>query len=78
MGVYQLLVEGNRSERDHLKDLGIDRSIIFKWILKVWHGRACAGLIWFRVRTCGIPCDRGNEPLSFINCGEFLDWLRNY
>jgi hypothetical protein len=73
MGVYQLLVEGNLGKRDHLKDLGIDGSIIFKWILKVWDGRACAGLIWFRVRTCGRPCDHGNEPLSFIKCGEFVD-----
>jgi hypothetical protein len=73
MGVYQLLVEGNLGERDHLKDLGIGGSIIFKWILKIWDGRACAGLIWFRVRICGRPCDHDNEPLSFIKCGEFLD-----
>jgi len=73
VGVYQLLVEGRLGERDHLEDVGIDGSIIFKWILKVWDGRACAGLIWFRVRACGRPCDHCNEPLSFIKCGEFLD-----
>jgi hypothetical protein len=73
MGVYRLLMEGNLGERDHLKDLGIDGTIIFKWILKVRDGRACAGLIWFGVRACGSPCDHGNEPLSFIKCGEFLD-----
>jgi len=72
MGVYQLLVEGNMGERDHVKHLGRDGSIIFKCILKVWDGRACAGLIWFKVRICGRPCDHGNEPLSFIKCGEFL------
>jgi len=55
-------MEGNLGERDHVEYLGIDGSIIFKWILKVWDGRACAGLIWFRVRTCGRPCDHCNEP----------------
>jgi len=73
MGVHQLLVEGNLGKRDYLKDLGIDGSILFKWILKVWDGRACTRLIWFRVRTCGRPSDHGNEPVSFIICGEFLD-----
>jgi hypothetical protein len=69
MSVYQLLVEGNLSERDHLKDLDIVGSVLFKWILKVWYGKACAGLIWLRVRICGRPCDHGAHLLSFINCG---------
>ena len=21
-------------------------------------------------------CECGNEPLSYVKCGEFLDWLR--
>jgi hypothetical protein len=35
---------GNPRERDHLKDLGIDMRIIFKWIIKKWDGGH--GLDW--------------------------------
>jgi hypothetical protein len=29
---------GDMRERDHLKDLGIDRNIVLKWIFKKWDG----------------------------------------
>jgi hypothetical protein len=51
-------------------------TIILKWILNKLDGEPCTGLIGLRVGTgCGL-CECDNEPLSFIKCGEFLDWLR--
>ena len=43
----------NLWERDHLKDLGVGRRIILKWIFHKWDGLAWTGLISFRVRTGG-------------------------
>jgi hypothetical protein len=46
---YNILV-GNMKERDHLRDLGVNR-IILKWFLqsvKLW-----AGFIWIRTGTSG-------------------------
>jgi hypothetical protein len=40
-------------EGDHLEDLGVDRRIILKWILKMWAREAWPGLIWLRIRTGG-------------------------
>jgi uncharacterized protein YjcR len=36
-GAYRLWW-GNMRERDHLEDLGVDRSIILKWMCKKWGG----------------------------------------
>ena len=30
---------GNLTDRNHLEDLGVDRGIILKLILKLWNGR---------------------------------------
>ena len=38
-GPYSVLV-GNMRERDHLENFGVDKSIIIKWILKKWDGKA--------------------------------------
>jgi hypothetical protein len=35
-------------ESNHLKDLGVDRSIILKWIF-----RQLNGWFWARIGTCG-------------------------
>jgi hypothetical protein len=40
----------NGKRRDLLKDLGIDRKIILKCILRVWDG-VWTGLILFRIET---------------------------
>jgi len=42
-GAYIILV-GKLRERDHFEDLGVDRKIILKWILKKWDVRQ--GLDW--------------------------------
>jgi hypothetical protein len=34
-----------------LGDLGVDVKIILKWILRIWDGRACTGLIWLSIRA---------------------------
>jgi hypothetical protein len=36
-------------DRDHLEDLGIDKSIILKWIFKRWDGETLTGLFRFRI-----------------------------
>jgi hypothetical protein len=48
------------------------------WILKKKderRGLDCAGSGQGQVEG---PCVEGNEPSGVIECGEFLDWLRNY
>jgi hypothetical protein len=37
----------------HLEDLGRDRIIILKWLLKEQDGWAWIGLIWIRIKTRG-------------------------
>jgi hypothetical protein len=44
---------GCLKERSHLEDLGIDRRIILKWILKKENGRVWTGLIWLMTGTSG-------------------------
>jgi hypothetical protein len=41
----------NLKERDHLKDLGIDRTIILEWILKEIGWEGWAAFIWLRIGT---------------------------
>jgi len=40
-------------ERDHFEDLGVNRNITLKWIIKKWNGVELTGLIWLRIRTGG-------------------------
>jgi hypothetical protein len=40
----------NLSQRDHLKDLGVDGRVALKYIIKKWNGEAAAA------------CECGNEP----------------
>ena len=58
---------GNRMERDHWGDLGVDGWIILGWISRRW----VVG-IW----TMADACECGNEPSGSVKCGEFLDKLR--
>jgi hypothetical protein len=47
--------KGKPEERVHMKVMGIDGTIVLKWILKEWDGmgRLWIGLIWFRIETNG-------------------------
>ena len=64
---------GGLRERDHLEDLGVDGSMIFKWIFKKWdagHGLECSGS---GLGLLSEACEGGNEPSGSIKCGEFRD-----
>jgi hypothetical protein len=52
---------GNLREGDDMEDPGEDGRIILRWILGKWDAGQVAG-----------SCELGNEPSSFIKCGEFL------
>ena len=51
-GVYRVLV-GNRRERDHWGDLGVDGWIILGWISRRWDVGIWNGLGWPRIETGG-------------------------
>jgi hypothetical protein len=42
---------GDEWERNHLKDIGLDRRVILKYIFKKRDGVARIGSIWFRIGT---------------------------
>ena len=46
---------GNRRERDHLEDEGVDERTILRWIFRNWDrgGGSWTELIWLRIRTDG-------------------------
>jgi hypothetical protein len=45
---------GELTKRDHLKDPGVDRRIILKWIFEKWEGEgAWIGSIWLRIGAGG-------------------------
>ena len=45
---------GNRRERDHWGDLGVDRCIILGWISRRWDVGMWTGLGWPRIGTGGV------------------------
>jgi len=44
---------GNRRERDHLGDLGVDGWIILRWISRRWNVGIWTGLGWHRIDIVG-------------------------
>jgi len=44
---------GNRRERDHWGDLGVDGRIILGWISRMWDVDIWTGLDWSRIETGG-------------------------
>ena len=51
-GVYRVLM-GNRRERDHLRDPGVDGRTILRWILRKWDVGVWTGSMWLRIGTGG-------------------------
>jgi len=44
---------GERRERDHLGDPGVDGRIILRWIYRMWDVGAWTGSSWLRIGTGG-------------------------
>jgi hypothetical protein len=51
--VHTEFERGYLKERSYLEDLGIDGSIILKWILKKENARVWTELMWLRTGTSG-------------------------
>ena len=45
---------GNRTERDHWGDIGVDGWIILGWISRRWYVGIWTGLGWPRIETGGV------------------------
>ena len=56
----------NLIERDHLKDPGLDRRIILKWVFKKWDGMAWTGLIWLKYQSALRNIPKKSAHLSHI------------
>ena len=52
-GVYTGFWCGNLSERDHLRDPGVNGRIILRWIFRKLDVVVCTGSRWFRIETGG-------------------------
>ena len=64
---------GNRREKDHLGDPGVDGRIILD-------GSSGSGMLGYGLDRAALgqgqvagSCEYGNEPSGFTKCGEFLD-----
>jgi len=56
MGEHEKCIQflvGKANGRNSLEALGIDWSVILKWILMIWDGMTRTGLIWLRIGTMG-------------------------
>jgi hypothetical protein len=59
---------GDLRQRDHLKDPGVDKGIIWRWIFRKLDARAWTRLIWLRIGKGG-----SYEPSGPLKCAKFLD-----
>ena len=65
-------------ERNHLEGLWVNGSMILKWIFNKWDEEAHV-LDWYGLgqEQVADECEYGNEPLSDIKYGEFLDLAKD-
>ena len=63
----------NLKERDHTEYVGVDGSIILKYILNKMDERGELASSGSKYRKEVGPCERGNEPSVFIRSKQFLN-----
>jgi citrate lyase synthetase len=59
-------------ESDRVKDLGLEEKIITEWVLNKYESTVCTVFIWRRVKLTAVSCERGNQTLVSMKCGELL------
>jgi hypothetical protein len=59
--------------KDFLEDLGVDGSIILKFILQRYGRSGPATFIWLRIGSRVGFCENGHKTYGCIKGGEFLD-----
>ena len=64
---------GEMRERDHLKDVGADGTIIIKWIFKTWDEEAWTELIWLGIGQMAGTREGSNKPSGSLKFGEILE-----
>ena len=57
---------GNRRERDHWGDLGVDGWIDMQEV-------GCGYMDWIGLAQAADACECANEPSGSVKCGEFLE-----
>ena len=76
VGYLQGLVLNPKIERGPLKHLGLDITIMLKWVLRKSAGRPWTRLIWLRIWTVSRLFEDSNKPSGFIKFREFIELLR--
>jgi hypothetical protein len=64
---------GNRRERDHWRDPGLEGRIILGWIFRKWDVGVWTGFGLLRIETVAGHFEYGNQPSGSIKYGKFLD-----
>jgi hypothetical protein len=63
----------NLSKRDHYEDLGLNETIILKWIVKKWNGIRAVDLSGSEQIQVAEFYECDNEPSNSIECGKISD-----
>jgi hypothetical protein len=62
---YIRFLSQNLKRGEHLEDIGANKKIILKSILKKWFRRVCTELIWPRIQSSENCCGAVNETSEF-------------